>query len=108
MTERDKISIILETGCNSIEELLFTYIAKYPEEFKLDRLLNLIDRLNRTCFYPAVLENVTAMRIAKERATYLKAYLEGKLYTSREASEEAAPIQAANAQAIIDACKSEV
>ena len=43
-------------------------------------------------------------RVAKERALYLKTYLEGDMYTTKEAAIEAIPIQIKNAQKIMDVC----
>ena len=43
--------------------------------------------------------------VASERAYYLKTYLEGKMYTTRESAEKHLPVQIKNADAIIDTCK---
>ena len=41
-------------------------------------------------------------------AGYLKSYLEGKMWTSRESAEENVPIQIQNAEIIINACENKL
>lgn len=43
-------------------------------------------------------------RVARERALYLKTYLEGDMYTTKEAAIKHIPVQIKNAQEIIDVC----
>lgn len=43
-------------------------------------------------------------RVAKEKALYLKTYLKGDMYTTKEAAIKHIPVQIENAQKIIDVC----
>jgi hypothetical protein len=46
--------------------------------------------------------NEMAVRVAHERVTYLKCYLEGKMYENEEAARECVDIQIENAKAILE------
>lgn len=55
---------------------------------------------------PRILKDGQAKFVANERAGYLKRYLEGKMYASKEVAEQYVDCQIENADAIIQACKS--
>ena len=103
---KDKILHILNTyNVTDIKDLLFAYLNLYPEEFNTIDILDLIDDLDIMYLRPRVLNDGRAKFVANERAGYLKRYLEGTMYSSREVAEQYVDIQIENAEAIIDACK---
>ena len=78
-------------------------IKMYVESFPASKLSNFINDLQNTLDYKICsLEH--ANYIAKERAIYLRTYLEGNMYTTKEAAIQHIPVQIKNAQRIIDVC----
>ena len=105
MTEKDKmINIIENYDVNSVEEFLLTYLDTYRKDFYAIRLHNLIADLN-DCLHDKINGLEIIKGVASERAYYLKTYLEGNMYTTKEAAVEHLPIQIKNAEAIIETCK---
>lgn len=105
MTDREKMENIL-TQCNgSFEDIIFSYLNNYYDDFSASRINDLIASLNEDYLYHKIndLENIKC--ISKERAFYLKTFLEGKMYTTEEEAIRHIPIQINHAEAIIDACK---
>lgn len=105
MTTKEKmLNIIEKYGANSVEEFLFTYMDVYYKEFNASRINDLVASL---ASYNNELINALEIvkSVANERAFYLKTYLEGKMYTTKEAAIEHLPVQIKNAEAIIETCK---
>lgn len=75
------------------------------KEFSTIRIQELIKSINEQILMPKLIKLENIQSISKERATYLKCYLEGDMYTTKEAAEQHLPVQIKNAEAIIDACK---
>ena len=104
--KNEKILAIVERGGNSrVEEILYTYMNMYPKEFSATRINDIIRRLQDQYLPMAISQLETSREISLERALYLEAFLEGKLYTSEEAARKHVPLQLENARAIIRACK---
>lgn len=105
MTAKEKMLDIIEKyGVNSVEEFLFTYIDVYHKEFSASRINDLVASLSS--YNNGLIEALEITKsVASERAYYLKTYLEGKMYTTKEAAIKHLPVQIKNAEAIIEACK---
>ena len=106
LSDKEKLQKRLEwTDQNaSFEEIIMNFIDANPEDFPAYRITYLMKELLEYFAIPKVktLENIKA--ISRERALYLKTYLEGDMYTTKEAAIEAIPIQIKNAQRIMDVC----
>ena len=103
MTDKQKLLELLKYFTDSVtfEDIVMIYMARYSEDFSAARICNFIERLNRSELDKiAELERVN--RIAHERATYLKCYLEGKMYESEEVARECVGLQIENAKAILE------
>ena len=87
------------SGFSSDLDIIKMYLSTLPASslsILISELQNMLDyKVNK-------LELVS--RVTKERALYLKTYLEGDMYTTKEAAIEDIPIQIKNAQRIIDVC----
>jgi hypothetical protein len=59
-----------------------------------------MERLNRSEI-DKIAEIERGVKVAHERATYLKCYLEGKMYENEEAARQCVDIQIENANAIL-------
>ena len=91
----------------SFEEIIMNYIDANIKDFPAYRISYLIKELVEYFMIPETqnLENIKL--ISKERAFYLKTYLEGDMYTTKEAAIKHLPAQIRNAQTIIDVCNGE-
>ena len=109
MTDKEKLQNMLEhiQDDASIEEIMFRYLGEYETEFSAVRIKDFVDSINQNFLYPKIDELVHTKAIAKERATYLKSYLEGTMWKDAESARRNLQPQIKNAQTIIDACESE-
>ena len=105
MTDKEKMSRVLEYCDVSFEQIIFEYLASNHKDFSALRIHNLISDLNEDYLYPRISDLENAKCISRERAFYLKTYLEGDMYTTKEAAIAHIPVQIKNAEAIIEACK---
>lgn len=105
MTDREKLLKSLDSyHGNYIESIIRVFFDEYGDSISASRVSGLIDMLNHILKEKTErLEN--AKRIAYERASYLKTYLNGDMWATEEAARENLQPQIDNAQAIIDACK---
>lgn len=105
-TDKEKLLRLLEVmdKKSSFEEIVLNYMEANKNDFCAYRYTDLIQEITKYFLVPEIvtLENVKA--ISKERAIYLKTYLEGDMYTTKEAAIEHLPVQIKNAQRIIDVC----
>lgn len=105
MTDREKLLNILNTPrIDSISSILDAFLFLYEDDISVREIYNSIKSLNRS------LENKIqkldeARFTASERATYIKKYLEGKMWQDEETAKFYLQPQIDNAQDIIDACK---
>lgn len=90
------------SGFSSDLDIIKMYLSTLPASslsILISELQNMLDyKVNELEF---------VSRVAKERALYLKTYLEGGMYTTKEAAIEHLPVQIRNAQTIIDVCNGE-
>ena len=104
MTNKEKMLAVLEDSYD-FEDFVYKYLDAYHKEFSAGRLLTLTNTVNLHYVAPMILNLERAVDISEERALYLKTYLEGKMYTTKEAAIKHIPVQIKNAEAILDACK---
>ena len=104
MTDREKLLKILKIyQPDSMRSILNCYFDVYYKDVSATQLCNLIHDLN--CCLSHKIEELEQTRfVARERATYLKSYLNGDMWLTEEAARENLQPQIDNAQAIIDAC----
>lgn len=90
----------------SFEDIIFLHMERNPKEFHAAELSRIIRRLDLE-LYCKIGHLMRAVDVSQEYATYLKLYLEGKIYNSEDVAKEALPLQISNAQEIIDVCRKE-
>ena len=105
MTDREKLLKLLDTcKMDSMSAILDCYFDVYYDDYTASQIHGFIKNLNMYLGYKV--ENLDrAKYIAYERASYLKTYLSGDMWTTEEAARENLQPQIDNAQAIIDVCK---
>lgn len=103
MTDKQKLMDWLYhcSDTATFEDIVHSYMQVYGRDFSARRICNFIERLNRSS-----IDKINAMensiRVAHERGTYLKCYLEGNMYASEEVARECVGLQIENAKAILD------
>ena len=103
MSDKQKLLEWLEY-CNdemSLEDIINGYIIMRWQDFSASRLNDFLMKLN-VRMASAINVSEMANRVARERATYLKCYLEGKMYASEEVARECVDLQIENAKAILE------
>ena len=90
-------------GDQSFEEIIMLYIDKHYKNFPAHRVHSIIVSLNELLYF-CINRLEMCEATAKERAIYLKSYLKGEMYTSKEAAEKHVDLQIDHAQTIIDSC----
>ena len=103
MTDKQKLLEWLEY-CNDampLEDIINEYIIVHWKDFSARRLNEFSMKLNER-MTSVIDRSEAANRVAYERATYLKCYLEGKMYESEEVARECVDIQIENAKAILE------
>lgn len=103
MTDKQKLLEWLDF-CNdamTLEDIINEYIIVHWQDFSARRLSDFLMKLNER-MASATDRTEAAVIIAHERATYLKCYLEGKMYKSEEVARQCVDIQIENAKAILD------
>lgn len=104
MSDKQKLLEWINNYCNdtmTIEEMIDSYIGWHGKEFSAYRLNKFALMLN-SYLMCSINDMERATKVAHERATYLKCYLEGKMYENEEAARQCVGIQIENAQAILD------
>ena len=104
MTDKQKLLEWINTYCNdamSFEDIVDSYIGWHEKEFSAHRLNRLAMTLNGHLVC-SINDMERAARIAHERATYLKCYLEGNMYANEEAARACVGLQIENAKAILE------
>ena len=107
MTEREKIIKIIESTDLelTLEGLIKIYIGENFDEFSISRISRIIDMLNDISIMKAESIEANLSNIV-DYASYLKMYLEGKLYTSKEMAEAHVNIQIGHVDKILKMVKS--
>ena len=104
MTDKQKLLEYLDRYSNpytTFEDIVTGFIGVYASEFSAYRLNRLTRQINDK-LVEAIDKMEVATRVAHERATYLKCYLEGKMYENEEVARQCVGLQIENAKAILD------
>lgn len=103
MTDKQKLMDWLYhcSDTATFEDIVHSYMQVYGRDFTASRICNFIEILNRSEI-DKITEIERGARIAHERATYLKCYLEGNMYESEEAARRCVGLQIENTKAILD------
>jgi hypothetical protein len=103
MTDKQKLidwlRLCKETA--SFEDIVYSYMTIHSEDFSARRINDFQQFINQH-LSAQISEMERATRIAHERATYLKCYLEGKMYESEDVARQCVDLQIENAKAILD------
>ena len=104
MTDKQKLLDWLYhcSDTTTFEDIVHSYMHTYGQDFSASRICNFIQMLNRDHLPNEIAKLERVNRVAHERATYLKCYLEGKMYADEEVARECVDIQIANAKAILE------
>lgn len=104
-SDKEKLLNILPLCDDNIEDIILEFIRKYPSDFPISRLADLIEKLQHFALRPRITKSEEALVTATERALYVKQYLEGRLYTTEEAAKNHIEIQRQNATVAYEKCK---
>lgn len=106
MTDKERIQFVLDNcSSQSIEGIFQCFLDNFKDDLPI-RTINELHKQIGYCLERKINKLDHARFIANERATYLKMYLEGKMWKDEENAKKNLQPQIKNAQAIIDACKS--
>lgn len=103
MSDKQKLLKLLNYfgDASTFEDIVCGYMSYYSDDFSASRICRFVEELNRSEL-DKIAEIERATRIAHERATYLKCYLEGKMYESEEVAKQCVGLQIENAKAILE------
>ena len=103
MTDKQKLLKLLNYfgDASTFEDIVGGYMSYYSDDFSASRICRFVEMLNRSEI-DKIVEIERANHIAHERATYLKCYLEGKMYENEEVARECVGLQIENAKAILE------
>lgn len=104
MTDKEKLLKIIEISPDRFESIVLSYIQHHIKDFDAIRMYNLISQMNTDVLCPMIVQLQFAKQVSWERALYLKTYLEGGMYTTKEAELEALPLQIGHAEKIMEVC----
>lgn len=105
MNDKEKMIKFINSHDGTFENLVVGYILSNYSDFPASRISRFTRLLNDGVLIDRIEEGERALKISKERASFLVRYLKGEMYTTEEAAKEHAPVQLNNAQSIIDACE---
>lgn len=103
MSEKERLMKFIETYDGNFEGLIFGYMMQNEYDFPASRINKMIGKLNNDFLASKIDNNEAAISIAAEKASYIKCYLEGKMFATRKAAEKNVSMQINNAKAIIEA-----
>lgn len=103
MTDKQKLLEWLDLcrDTDSFEDIVHSYMQAYGRDFTASRICNFMECLNRSSI-DKINEMENSIRVAHERGTYLKCYLEGNMYANEEVARQCVDLQIENAKAILD------
>ena len=108
MSDKEKLLKYINEHDGSFEKLIFGYIRENKKDFPTSRIFSINKNLNEWFIGMWINQTESSMNVIKDHAGYLKSYLEGKMWTSRESAEENTPMQIQNAEIIINACENKL
>ena len=108
MTDKEKLFKIIEISPDRFESIVWNYITHHIKDFDAMRMYNLIREMSTGILMPLIEHLKYAKDVSWERAMYLKTYLKGGMYTTKEAEIEALPIHVGHAEKIMEVCGTNV
>ena len=101
MTDKEKLESMLPYSLDSFEAIVSQYLRLFIADFSPSRLHNLIKTLDifletKMRSYEMAVDN------SLEKASYLKSYLEGKMWKDEHSARANVDSQVKNAESIID------
>lgn len=107
ITDKEKLLKIVEISPDRFESIVLNYITHNIKDFDASRIFDLTSDIN-----DILLSLIRHLEYAKdvswERALYLKTYLKGGMYTTKEAEIEALPLQIGHAEKIMEVCNKNI
>ena len=105
MTDKERLQFILDNcKIQNIEEILQCFMSTFEDDLPITTINELHTQTGH--FLTRKVEKFEVLkRIAYERASYLKSYLDGTMWGDEELAKRNVQPQINNAQAIICACK---
>lgn len=105
MTDKERLQFILDNySVQSIEEILQRFLSSFEDDLSIITINELHKQTG--CFLTHKVKKLELLkRIAYERASHLKSYLDGTMWNDEELAKRNVQPQINNAQAIISACK---
>lgn len=106
MTDKQRLQYILDnTQTDNIESVFKNFLFTYADELSIITLNNLRAEIQKVL--DDKIEEIAKIKyIANERATWIKMYLEGRMWLDEETAKKNVQPQIDNCQVIIDACNS--
>jgi hypothetical protein len=104
MSDKEKILKIVKAVDGNFENIIITYLNTYSSDFTASRLNNLISTFS-SILDEKIKSNECAIRNSIDYATYVKMYLEGKVYATKEVAEKHVDIQLGHLHQIIRLCE---
>ena len=104
MTDKQRLQYILDnTHQDNIEAIMEHFLFNYGSKLSIDTVNELRKQIQDILDFK--IEECRRLQfVARERAGYIKYYLEGKMWPTEELAKEYLQPQIDNCQAIIDAC----
>jgi SNF2 family DNA or RNA helicase len=100
MTDKEKLECMLPYSTDSFEDIVAQYIRLYIADFTPSRLRRLVKCLD--IFLDTKIKSYEmAVDNSLEKASYLKSYLEGKMWKDEEHAKANIGSQIANAESMI-------
>jgi len=104
MSDKEKLLKSIESIDGSFEDIIIAHLNTYSSDFTPSRLNNLISTIS-SILNEKLRANDCAIHNSIEYATYVKMYLEGKLYATKEAAEKSVDIQIGHLDNILRLCE---
>lgn len=100
MTDKEKLESILPYSTDGLEDIIAQYLRIYTTDFTPSRLHNFVKMLD--IFLSTKIKSYEmAVNNSLEKASYLKSYLEGKMWKDEKSARANVGAQVNNAESII-------
>jgi hypothetical protein len=104
MTDKEKLEALLPYSTDNFEGIVSQYLRLFIADFTPSRLRNLIQTFD-TFLDTKIHSYEIAVNNSWEKASYLKNYLEGKMFKDEKSACANIGCQINNANSIIDFCR---
>ena len=105
MTDKQRLQYIIDnTPQDDIESIMEHFLFNYAYKMPIDTVNGLYKQIRDVL--DTKIEDCRKLQfVARERARYLKSYLDGSMWKDEELAKKYLQPQIENAQAILDACE---